>query len=114
MPRELTPHDIGILKKLAPECEELICNGSQTEFRSIIPPVANHYSRDEKDFGSRMSRLTNEELEYLIDQMRTGEESVGCISPFFFSVLLELVSERLSKRAAQELLSIYENDEGCG
>lgn len=114
MPRELTPYDIDILRKLAPECEDLICNGSRTEFRSIIPPVANHYSRDEKDFLSRLERLTNEEFEYLIEEMRSGKESVGCISPFFFSILLNLVTERLSKRTGQELLSIYENDEGCG
>lgn len=114
MPRELTPYDIEILRKLAPECEDLICNGSRTEFQSIIPPVANHYSTDEKDFESRVNRLTDTELEYLIELMRTGSESVGCISPFFFSILLDIVTERLSKRAGQELLSIYENDEGCG
>ncbi len=114
MPRELTPYDIDILRKLAPECEDLICNGSRTEFRSIIPPVANHYSTDEKDFESRLNRLNDEELEYLIDEMRSGNESVGCISPFFFSILLDIVTQRLSKRAGQELLSIYENDEGCG
>ncbi|MCQ1538663.1 hypothetical protein FTO68_06655 [Methanocalculus taiwanensis] len=114
MPRELTEYDIRILRKLAPECEDLICNGTRTEFRSILPPVANHYSTDEHDFKSRLERLTNEELEYLIEQMRSGSESVGCISPFFFSGLLDLVTRRLSKRAAQELFSIYENDEGCG
>jgi len=114
MPRELTPFDIEILRKLAPECEDLICNGSRTEFRSIIPPVANHYSADEKDFESRVNRLTDTELEYLIEQMRTGNESVSCISPFFFSIFLDIVTQRLSKRAGQELLSIYENDEGCG
>lgn len=114
MPRELTPYDIEILRKLAPECEDLICNGSRTEFRSIIPPVANHYSTDDKDFENRLSRLTDEELEYLIEEMRSGNESVSCISPFFFSVLLDLVNQRLSKRMAQEILSIYENDEGCG
>lgn len=114
MPRELTEYDINILRKLAPECEDLICNGTRTEFRSILPPVANHYSRDEHDFLNRVERLTDEELEYLIEEMRGGNESVGCISPFYFSGLLDLVTRRLSKRMAQELLSIYENDEGCG
>ncbi|RQD83790.1 MAG: hypothetical protein D5R96_02385 [Methanocalculus sp. MSAO_Arc2] len=114
MPRELTPYDIAILRKLAPECEDLICNGTRAEFRSILPPVANHYSQDEEDFSIRIGRLTDDELEYLIDQMRSGKESIGCISPFFFSVLLDLATTRLSKRAGQELLSIYENDEGCG
>lgn len=114
MARELTPHDIAILRKLAPECEDLICNGSRTEFRSILPPVANHYSVDESDFAARLDRLTDEELQYLIDEMRNGTESVGCISPLFFSGLLDQVTRRLSKRIGQELVTIYENDAGCG
>jgi len=114
MARELTPFDIGILRKLAPECEDLICGGARTEYRSILPPVANHYSRDEQDFAGRISLLTNDELEYLIGLMEDESEGVGCLSPLFFSVFLDLVTTRLSKRVSQRVLSIYENSEGCG
>ncbi|MDO8841093.1 hypothetical protein [Methanocalculus sp.] len=114
MARELTPFDITLLRKLAPECEDLICNGTRTEFRSILPPLANHYSTDEQDFVNRLSRLNDDEFTYLVGEIRNGHESVGCISPLYFSTLLDLVTERLSKRVSQELVSIYENDEGCG
>jgi hypothetical protein len=114
MARELSSFDIALLRKLAPECEDLICNGTRTEFRSILPPLANHYSTDEHDFVSRLTGLSDDEFAYLIEEIKNGNESIGCISPLYFSTLLDLVTTRLSKRESQELVSIYENAEGCG
>ena len=79
MPRDLSEKDIGILKKLAPECGELTCSGSGHMFHSILPPVSNHFSEDTDDFIRRISRLSDEELRYIIDLIRKGEESLGCL-----------------------------------
>lgn len=50
MARILSETDIGVLKTLAPECEGYLCSGSGVNYRSILPPVANHFSKDADDF----------------------------------------------------------------
>jgi hypothetical protein len=113
MSRLLNDKDIAILGKLAPECEEMICPGSELPFRSILPPVANHFSLDERDFGERLARLSDEELRYLIDEIRSGNESVMCIPPEYADVLAAFVAERISRDAANEVMTIYETAEEC-
>ena len=51
MARTLSEHDIALLLKLAPECDTLICKGSENAYRSILPPVANHYCIPEECVG---------------------------------------------------------------
>ncbi|MDD1720108.1 MAG: hypothetical protein LUQ25_08625 [Methanoregulaceae archaeon] len=113
MSRELSDKDIRILRKLAPECEDMICSGSGVEFRSILPPVANHYSIDESDFRERIERLTPEELEYLVGQIREGGESLSCVPPPHAEVFLEFVSRVLTPETAHEILRIYESADEC-
>ena len=79
MPRELSEKDILILKKLAPECGGLTCSGSGHMFHSILPPVSNHFAEDSEDFIRRIGRLSAEELTYITDMIRKGEESMGCL-----------------------------------
>ncbi|MDD1655767.1 MAG: hypothetical protein LUO87_00115 [Methanomicrobiales archaeon] len=104
MPRELNDRDREILKKLAPECTELICQGSGVPFRSLLPPVANHFARDEADFRERIERLTDGELRYLSDLVLAGEESLGCVPPDFLEIFLWRVAERLGNDAAVRIV----------
>jgi hypothetical protein len=113
MARELDERDIKILRILAPECEEMICSGSGVEFRSILPPVANHYSRDEEDFKHRLMRLTDSDLSYLIEKIRSGEESVACVPPEYADILIGEIVSRLGKEVAAEILHIYETVDEC-
>jgi hypothetical protein len=113
MARELDERDIKILRILAPECEEMICSGSGVEFRSILPPVANHYSRDEEDFKHRLMRLTDGDLSYLVEKMRTGEESVACVPPEYAEILIGEIVSRVGKDVADEVLNIYETADEC-
>ncbi len=113
MARELDERDIKILRILAPECEEMICSGSGVEFRSILPPVANHYSRNEEDFKQRLMRLTDGDLAYLVEKMRSGEESVACIPPEHADVLIGEILSREGKEVADEILNIYETGDEC-
>jgi hypothetical protein len=113
MPRVLDEHDLVILRKLAPECEEMICSGSGVEFRSILPPVANHYAKNEEDFRERLNRLDERDLVYLIEKMRSGEESVACIPPEMAEVLIDVVNLKVGKPEAGEVMNIYMTMDEC-
>jgi len=113
MARELDERDIKILRILAPECEEMICSGSGVEFRSILPPVANHYSSSEEDFKKRLMRLTDGDVSYLVGKIRTGEESVACVPPEYADILIGEISIREGKEVADEVLNLYETADEC-
>jgi len=113
MARELDERDITILRILAPECEEMTCSGSGVEFRSILPPVANHYSRNGEDFKDRLGRLTDGDLAYLVGKIRTGEESVACVPPEYADILIGEIVSREGKDVADEILNIYETADEC-
>jgi len=113
MPRVLDEQDLVILRKLAPECEEMICSGSGVEFRSLLPPVANHYAKSEDDFRQRLNRLDDKDLVYLIEKMRSGEESVACIPPELAEVLIDVIRLRVGKPEANEVLDIYMTMDEC-
>lgn len=102
-----------MLKKLAPECADLMCSGSRAPYRSILPPISNHYSKNEEDFKWRISLLDEGELGYLVTLIKSGEESLGCVPPQYIRVFLELVEEQLGTEAAEELLGIYVAGNEC-
>lgn len=114
MPRELDEKDLEILKKVAPELEKLICSGSGVEYRSILPPLANHISRDELDFENRLAKLSIKELQYLCDLALDGRESLGCLEPEYAEVFFNMVSDKISSDLAKKVREIYEAGEGCG
>jgi hypothetical protein len=113
MPRELTDRDREILKKLAPEWSDETCSGSGHAFLSILPPVANHFSRDASDFSERLARLPDEDLGYLADLILDGRESLGCVPPQFIEILLTRVAERLGRRRAEAIVLHYLDEEEC-
>jgi hypothetical protein len=114
MPRELSEKDIGILKKLAPECGDVSCPGSGHMFQSILPPVSNHFSEDTEDFIRRIGRLSDEELTYITDLIQTGDESLGCLPAEDVEGLIHLIHDRLSPEIAQKVMAAYESGAGCG
>ncbi|WP_440948460.1 hypothetical protein ACSAZL_09650 [Methanosarcina sp. T3] len=111
MARILSETDIGILKTLAPECEGLLCSGSGVPYRSILPPLANHYSKDAADFLRRIKMLSMYELEYLIRLILSGEESLGCVPFDYMTLFVENVSERMGEEVAAKVKKTYENSE---
>jgi hypothetical protein len=113
MPRELDDKDIAILKKLAPECGDLTCSGSGHMFHSILPPVSNHFSEDSEDFIRRVGSLGNDELTYLADLIRKGEEGLGCLPAEDVEALVHLIHDRLSPETAQVIISAYESGNAC-
>jgi hypothetical protein len=108
MARTLDEKDIAILKKCAPTYNGSSCSVSMQNFRSVLPPLAMHFSHSAEDFRERLELLSTGELEYLTDLIISGEESICCLPPEYLMALLDLITERLEKRKAQEVYFIYE------
>ena len=113
MPRELNEKDITILKKLAPECGDLTCSGSGHTFHSILPPVSNHFAEDNNDFVQRISRLSDDELNYIIKMIEKGEESMGCLPIEDVEALVRLIHDRISSETAQKIITAFESSGEC-
>ncbi len=113
MARDLSSHDIELLKKLAPECEGIICSGSGSHYRSVLPPLANHFASDEDDFKRRLELLDDADISYLLDLIRDGSESLGCIPPAFVRAFVLMVAERVDFDTANELILIYSEEDSC-
>jgi hypothetical protein len=107
MARILSETDIGILKTVAPECEGLLCSGSGMTYRSILPPLANHYSKDEDDFRRRINLLSRYDLEYLVRLILSGEESLGCVPFEYVGIFIDNVSEKLGEDVAAQVKESY-------
>jgi hypothetical protein len=113
MARTLSPRDLEILKKLAPELDDPLCPASGHEFFSILPPVANHFATDDLDFIERVKRLTPDELAYLVGLILNGSESVGCIPPESLILFVEHIADVISLEAAEKIVTIYQFGASC-
>jgi hypothetical protein len=107
MARALTNKDLMLLKKLAPELKAILCEHSKMPFRSILPPLANHFSKEVKDFERRLRNLDDEELAYLVDLVMKGSESLACVPPDHAEAFISLVEERISPKVAEKVVALY-------
>jgi len=113
LPRKLSEEDIKLLKKLAPECAGLECSGSNAPYRSLLPPLSNHFTTDLDDFKRRLSFLNDEDMSYLISLIKSGEESLGCVPPQYIQVFIAFVEEKLGSELAKEIFKIYTSGREC-
>ena len=113
MPRKLSEKDIELLKKLAPECAGLECSGSSAPYRSLLPPLSNHFAMDVDDFKKRLSFLNDDDMSYLISLIKSGEESLGCVLPQYIQVFIAYVEEKLGAELAKEIFEIYTTGREC-
>ncbi len=114
MARELDDKDRAILRKLVPEFEELLSQGIDLEYMNILPPVANHHSKDTRDFEERLKRLSADDLRYLTDRVLDESESLGCLYPEYAEVFFDAVGRNLSPEVEDQVRKTYESSEGCG
>ncbi|MFB3764076.1 MAG: hypothetical protein ACE14P_02375 [Methanotrichaceae archaeon] len=114
MARELGDKDREILRKLIPEYDELVSQGIDLEYMNILPPVANHHSKDERDFGERLRRLSAEDLRYLAERVIDGSESLGCLYPEYADAFFEALLGKLSSETLDQVREAYESGGGCG
>lgn len=113
MARELSKKDWALLKILAPECDAVVCINSGFLYRSILPPVANHYANDAQDFLERLSRLSDEDLRYLVSLVTDGSESLACVEPEYAATFIDYVRKRLGNEDAESVLKMYEETDEC-
>ena len=114
MARELSDNDREILRKLIPEFDDLVSQGIDLEYMNILPPVANHHSKDVRDFDERLKRLSTEDLRYLADLVIDGSESLECLYPEYADVFFEALSGKLSSETLAKVKEAYESGGGCG
>lgn len=107
MARKLSSEDLTLLRKLAPELTDPTCAHAGHEFRSVLPPISQHISASSEDFRERLMKLSDDELDYLINLIFDGMESLHCVKKEHVDALVDAVSVRLSKVKAAELLELY-------
>ena len=88
-----------------------LCSGSGMTYRSILPPLANHYSKDATDFLERIKLLSKSDLEYLVRLIISNEESLGCVPIEYIELFIENVSERLGEETASQVRDSYNSSE---
>jgi hypothetical protein len=113
MGRELSDRDRNVLMKMVPELEDLQSQGIDLEYMNILPPVANHHSKDERDFEEKLKRLSSDDMRYISDLILEGSESLGCLNPEFAEVFFTVAGRKLSSVVADQLRDAYESGEGC-
>jgi len=97
MSRELSEYDWQIFKKLCPELQE------GKKYRSILPPISKFYSDSKEDFVRRIDKLSDDELDYLIGLVESGDECLNCLAPEYKDAFLVMVERRTSKERAVKL-----------
>lgn len=107
MARKLSSGDLTLLRKLAPELVDPTCAHAGHEFRSVLPPVSQHISASSEDFRKRLMKLSDDELDYLVNLIFEGMESLHCVRKEHVDALVDAVGIRLSKIKAAELLELY-------
>lgn len=107
MARKLSSRDLILLRKLAPELVAPTCAHAGHEFRSVLPPVSQHISASSEDFRERLLKLSDDELNYLVNLIFEGMESLHCVKKEHVDALIDVVGMRLSKVKATELLELY-------
>jgi hypothetical protein len=107
MARKLSADDLIILKKLVPELVDPMCAHAGHQFRSVLPPLSMHFAGSPEDFGQRLMKLSDSELDYLSGLILDGMESLHCVKSEHVDVLVDVIGTRLSKVRATELLELY-------
>lgn len=98
MAREFTQKDIEIFNKLAPELQGNITSPQGHQYLFLLRPVSHRLARSEEDFKERVLRLTDDELEYLVDLALKAQEDIRGLDDdmyAFFEVIDERVPHRL-------------------
>ncbi len=113
MAQELSPGDWALLKKLAPECDDLVCTDKGFVERSVLALVAERYAFDEDDFRERLSGLSDDDLRHLGALVINGKEDLGCIAPPFAEVFIEVIEERAGPSVADKVRTVYQEGTIC-
>ncbi|MCE8424175.1 MAG: hypothetical protein J5U17_00175 [Candidatus Methanoperedens sp.] len=96
--RQLSELDKQILNKLAPELKGATGPGPGHDYKFILLPVSHRFSESPEDFAQRTNRLTDEELDYLVNLIQKGEEDVHSLAEGDFDAFSEVIEKRLPEK----------------
>ena len=99
--RNLTDIDRAILAKLAPELEGTTGPAPGHDYQFILLPVSHKISESSEDFANRLNKLTDDELNYLIELILKGDEDVHSLAEGDFDALVEMMEKRLPEKAIE-------------
>ena len=99
--RDLTDLDKTILAKLAPELEGTTGPAPGHDYKFILLPVSHKISESSEDFANRVNKLTDDELNYLIELILKGDEDVHSLAEGDFDALVEMMEKRLPEKAIE-------------
>lgn len=99
--RTLTDLDKKLLAKLAPELEGATGPAPGHDYKFILLPVSHKLSESPEDFANRVNRLTDEELNYLVELILKGDEDVRSLAEGDSDALIELIGKRLPEKAKE-------------
>jgi len=99
--RTLSELDKKILAKIAPEFQGATGPAPGHDYKFILLPVSHKLSDSPEDFANRANRLTDDELIYIIDLIKKGEEDVRSLAEGDYDALLEMIEKRLPGKAKE-------------
>jgi hypothetical protein len=99
--RTLSDLDKKILAKLAPELEGTTGPAPGHDYKFILLPVSHKISESPEDFGERINKLTDDELEYIVDMILQGEEDSRSLAEGDYDALVEVIEKRLPEKAVK-------------
>ena len=99
--RNLTDLDKTILAKLAPELEGTTGPAPGHDYKFILLPVSHKLAESPEDFANRVNKLTDEELNYLVELILKGDEDVRSLAEGDFDALVEVIEKRLPVKAKE-------------
>jgi hypothetical protein len=108
MSREFTQKDIEILNKLAPELQRNINSPQGHQYLFLLRPVSHRVARSGEDFKERLLRLTDDDLEYLVDLALKAQEDIRGLNDEDMYAFIEVIDERVPHRlpALKDFLGI--------
>ncbi len=109
MSREFTQKDIEIFNKLAPELEGNLISPGGHQYLFILRPLSHKVAESSEDFKERLLRLTNDELEYLLDLSLKAQEDIRGLSEGDMYAFVEAIEERVPQRLTElkDFLGIF-------
>ncbi|MCS3923979.1 hypothetical protein [Methanosalsum natronophilum] len=103
MGRQFNSTDIQIFNKLAPEEKGNIKSPMGHQYPYILRPISHRIAKSSEDFKKRLSFLSNDELNYLVDLILEDKEDIRSLDPEDTDALIELFKDRLSEKKAKDV-----------
>lgn len=99
--RTLSDLDKNILAKIAPEFQGATGPAPGHDYKFILLPVSHKLSESPEDFANRVNRLTDDELIYIIDLIKKGDEDVRSLAEGDYDAFLEMITKRMPEKAKE-------------